>query len=109
MEQLEESTGSKFRQVAKDLVSAGDARAVPVFVERMKTAQGSDRRLLMQAIGFMRHEDSIQPLIDILMGPDEAFGSSNAYRTMSYAAVMLTNIEESETPIDSSSYPFLCY
>jgi HEAT repeat protein len=94
LDNLKERTGSLFRSSAEDLVSAGDQRAVPLLVARLPETEGGDRRLLLQAIAYLRHPSGVEPLVAEFLAPDRSLGGS--VRSVRNTAILLTNIEESE-------------
>ena len=93
--ELNGATGSRLREVVQTLIAAGDGRAALPLAKRLEAAKGISRRLYVQALGRLGHANGIDPLVKVFLGPPISFGPVGD--SVSYTAVVLTNIEAFET------------
>jgi HEAT repeat protein len=95
--ELREATGTKFRILRDLCIEARIPGLVPIIEERIQRTKGTQGlRPLLQALGHLRSKEGIAVLIKVFRSKPKWLSKKNGIDTLSYSALMLANIPESE-------------
>lgn len=94
LDQIETATGTELRAVLELAIAAEEAAAVPRIVRRLERAEGKDRRIFIQALGRSRQPAAVDTLIREIEREPVVLGRD--IDSVSYAAIVITNIAEAE-------------
>ena len=92
-------TGTKLRSVLEDLQAAEEVRAIPNIMLRLEKARGSDRRIFLQTIAFMRQPQSVAPLIQEFLSEPQILIERSRTESVGYAAILLKNVLAAEKKV----------
>ncbi|MBM4063379.1 MAG: hypothetical protein FJ265_20110, partial [Planctomycetes bacterium] len=102
IEELPAATGTRLQLLLHELAQSGDARAVPVFVERLGKAPEGQGRQFVQALARLRGDAAAQAMIALFLGPERTLDRSSSgerHTTTSYLPTLLLNLRGSEARI----------
>ena len=96
--EIREATGTKFRILRDLCIEAGLSGLVPIIEARIHRLGGKVQGLrpLLQALGHLRRKEGIPVLLKVFQEPPRWISKKNQIDTVSYSALMLANIPESE-------------
>jgi hypothetical protein len=100
LDELPTLTGTRLNQTLSLLSSSGDARAVPLFLERFRQQKDGEGREFLQAIAFGNATAAFDALAEVFRGPVRAVGSTGAagaqLTTLDYTPTLMMNLRGSE-------------
>lgn len=98
LDELETATGTHLRNLINQLSASGDARAVPVLVERFNKSPEGEGRPFLQAIAQNASSAAAKALCALFAGSEKLVNSSddNPLTTRSYIPLLLLNLRGSE-------------
>ena len=98
LEELETATGTHLRNIINQLSISGDARAVPVLVDRFESSPAGEGRAFLQAIAQNASDAAARALCKLFAGPVKLVARSedNPLTTRSYIPLLLLNLRGSE-------------
>lgn len=96
--ELETATGTQLRNIINQLSVSGDARAVPVLVDRFNMSPEGEGRPFLQAIAQNASDPAAQALCKLFAGSVKLVKSSedNPLTTRGYIPLLLLNLRGSE-------------
>ncbi|MEZ5989179.1 MAG: HEAT repeat domain-containing protein [Planctomycetota bacterium] len=96
LEALATASGSRLRDALQEAHAYRTPAAVPVLARRLAEAQGPDKRLFIQGLGFLRVDEAVAPLCEVIAGDPVWLGDGMGLETCSYAAELIANIPGAE-------------
>jgi hypothetical protein len=98
LEELETATGTHLRNIINQLSASGDARAVPVLVDRFNSSPSGEGRPFLQAIAQNASDAAAKALCKLYAGPVKLVARSddNPLTTRGYIPMLLLNLRGSE-------------
>jgi HEAT repeat protein len=100
LEELPTATGTRLQLVLEMLSASGDARAVPIFVERFEKAPAGEGRAFLQALAKIRGDAACDAMLKLFLGPDRLVDrggpGGHPYTTTNYLPTLMMNLRGSE-------------
>lgn len=98
LDELETATGTHLHNIINQLSASGDARAVPVLVDRFNSSPPGEGRPFLQAIAQNASDAAAQALCKLYAGPVKLVARSddNPLTTRGYIPMLLLNLRGSE-------------
>lgn len=95
------ASGTRLQQILSQLAASGDARAVPVLVERFQMAPDGESRPFLQALSQNQSEAAVAALMAIYRGPEKVVGRGNqgVLTTRNYVPTLMLNLRGPERAV----------
>lgn len=95
------ASGTRLQQILSQLAASGDARAVPVLVERFQLAPDGESRPFLQALSQNQSEAAAAALMAIYRGPEKVVGRGNqgVLTTRNYVPTVMLNLRGPERAV----------
>jgi HEAT repeat protein len=94
IERVKAGSGTMLRTALLDLMAAGDARALPAIVERMKASPIDDIRMYLQGLANSRIAAAFDVLMEVFNGTERALPETAGETTVTYVAIIVANLRE---------------
>jgi HEAT repeat protein len=98
LEELATAAGTRLQSLVNQLSASGDPRAVPVLLERFRSAPAGESRPFLQALSQNHTEASARALFTLFRGPELVVGrgANGDMTTRNYLPMMLMNVRGAE-------------
>ncbi len=98
LDELPTATGTRLQGILNQLSASGDARAVPVLLERFQKAPDGEGRAFLQALSQNHSEAAARALLQVFAGPERVVhrAHNGAMTTRNYLPTLLLNLRGSE-------------
>ena len=105
------ASGTRLQQILSQLAASGDARAVPVLVERFQLAPDGESRPFLQALSQNQSEAAAAALMAIYRGPEKVVGRGNqgVLTTRNYVPTVMLNLRGPERAVLAAFLALLRY
>lgn len=101
LEELPTATGMRMQDLLNELSAAGDARAVPILVDRFDKAPEGEGRPFMQALSQNPSTAAAEALCKLFAGPERLIARANNGKltTLTYLPTLLLNLRGNERTV----------
>lgn len=101
LEEVANASGTRLQQLLAQLAATGDARAVPVLLDRFHKAPEGESRPFLQALAQNQSDAAATALLGLFLGPEKVIGrgSQGALTTRNYLPMLLLNLRGPERAV----------